>query len=282
MSEAEGEVGLFPQSAGERLRAARVAAGLDLTDVATRTRVPLRHLEAIENSQHGGMPSSTYAIGFARSYARAVGADEKEIASALRVELGRAPSGEAAVTPYEPVDPARVPSRLLALTALGIAILLGLAYWGWRAQWFGGDAPVVGAQDPAAVVAPPAPATPGPVAAPTGKVVLTAIAPVWLRIYDQDRKRLFEKEMAVGETYSVPADATEPMILTGRPDALSVTVGGQPVAPLGVADRAIKDVGISATALAARAPTPSAPTLPQPTPLDPLIPPPAGREAPHL
>ncbi len=279
MSEGEGETGLFPQTAGETLRAARIAAGLDLADVATRTRVPLRHLESIENSQHQGMPSSTYAIGFARSYARAVGADEKEVARALRVELGRAPTGEAAVTPYEPVDPSRVPSRLLAFTALAIAILLGLAYWSWRAQWFGGDAPVVVAEPPEPVASAQATTTPLPPAASTGQVVLTATAPVWLRVYDKDRKRLFEKEMAVGEAYAVPADAADPMILTGRPDALAVTVGGQPVAPLGVADRAIKDVGIGATALAARPST--AATPPQPIPLDPLVPPPAGRDAPH-
>ena len=279
MSEAEGEVGLFPQSAGERLRAARAAAGLDLADIATRTRVPLRHLEALENSRADLLPSSTYAIGFARSYARAVGADEKEIASALRVELGRAPTGEAAVTPYEPADPARVPSRLLAFTALGIAILLGLAYWSWRAQWFGGDAPVAVAvpSEPSAATPVAVPAV--PVVAPVGPVVLTATAPVWLRIYDKDRKRLFEKQMAVGEGYTVPVDANEPMILTGRPDALGVTVGGQPVAPLGVADRAIKDVGVSAAALAARA---TASGSPVPTPLAPLVPPPPGREAPHL
>ena len=58
--------------------------------------------------------------------------------------------------------------------------------------------------------------------------------------------------MAAGEQYSVPADAKGPQILTGRPDALTVTIDGAVVAPLGTGDRTIKDVGISAAALLAR------------------------------
>ena len=81
---------------------------------------------------------------------------------------------------------------------------------------------------------------------------LSATAPVWLRVYDASKTKLFEKEMAVGERYTVPPNANNPMILTGRPESLKVTVGGSEVAPLGTAERSIKDVGISAAALAAR------------------------------
>ena len=44
--------------------------------MAARTRVPLRHLEAIEQGAYEALPSQTYAVGFARAYARAVGLDE--------------------------------------------------------------------------------------------------------------------------------------------------------------------------------------------------------------
>ncbi|MEC7934406.1 MAG: helix-turn-helix domain-containing protein, partial [Pseudomonadota bacterium] len=50
----------------------------------------------------------------------------------------------------------------------------------------------------------------------------------------------------------LPAGARNPTILTGRPQALSVTVGGKLVAPLGEADRTIADVPVSAEALLAR------------------------------
>ena len=58
-----------PQTAGGQLRAAREARGLDLSQVAAETRIPQRHLENIEAGEYGNLPSRTYAIGVARSYA---------------------------------------------------------------------------------------------------------------------------------------------------------------------------------------------------------------------
>jgi cytoskeleton protein RodZ len=268
------EAGLFPQSVGERLRIMRETAGLDLNDVGTRTRIPLRHLEAIERGDYASLPSPTYALGFTRSYARAVGGDEAALIVQLREDLGRSDPMARGELPYEPADPARVPSRLLAWTAAALALILAVGYWTWRSNYWGPDAitPV-----PSEVPAPPpvvasttAPQTPVAATPATGEVVLTATAPVWLRIYDGSKTKLFEKEMAVGERYTVPANANNPMILTGRPDGLKVTVGGREVAPLGTAEKSIKDVGISAAALAARPPALA------PTPLSPLMPAPAG------
>jgi cytoskeletal protein RodZ len=74
---------------GDRLRAARLAAGLALSDIADKTRVPLRHLEAIESNDFSTLPSFTYATGFVRAFARVVGEDEVALIRDLRVELGR-------------------------------------------------------------------------------------------------------------------------------------------------------------------------------------------------
>ena len=253
------DASLFPQTVGERLRAAREAAGLDLNDIATRTRVPTRHLEAIERSDFTALPSITYAIGFARSYARAVGADETVITRDLRVELGRAPVGTPGETaPYEPVDPTRVPSRLLAWTALALLVVFLIGYGAWRSEIFGsaGAPPIAaGPVEPATM---PAAVSPAPAPTVGGQVVLTATQPVWLKIYDKAGTRLIEKEMAAGEAFTVPREADTPMILTGRPDALRVTVDGREVAPLGNGSAAIKDVGISAAALASRPATSAA------------------------
>lgn len=56
-----------PQTVGQRLRAAREAQGLSMADLAQRTRVTQRFLEAIENDRLDLLPSSTYASGFARA-----------------------------------------------------------------------------------------------------------------------------------------------------------------------------------------------------------------------
>jgi len=261
--------GLFPLSVGERLLAARVASGLDLNDIATKTRVPTRHLEAIERSDYASLPSATYALGFARQYGRAVGLNDVELARDLRVELGREPLESPDSAPYVPIDPTRVPSRLLAWTAAGLAVVLLVGYLVWRSVVFGeASAPVAEPVPPAVVAVAPTAPQPTTTPAPTGQVVLTATSPAWLRVYDKNDKVLLEKEMAAGESWPVPGDADTPMIRTGRADAIKVTVGGAEVAPLGPPERTIRDVVLTAAALAARPPAAVTPAAPGVAPLN--------------
>lgn len=243
-------------SVGARLRLAREAAGLSLTEIASRTRVPIRHLEAIEAGDYSALPGSTYTIGFTRSYAKALDLDEAAIIDAMREELvqGGYRSAAARTPDYEPADPARVPSRSLAWGAAAAALLLIAAYFIWRSYALSpapeeGDAkPVAEAPIKDQSSQSKAPAT----IDPAGEVVISARETVWLRIYDADEARLFEGEMQPGQRFVVPANANNPMIVTGRPQVLDVMIGGKPVAALGSGERAIADVGVSAAALLAR------------------------------
>lgn len=244
------------QSVGEQLKAERERLGLSLADLAAKTRVPIRHLESIEKSDFGALPGSTYTLGFARSYARAVDMDPAKASSDLRTELaqGGHEGYQAPLQNYEPADPARVPSRTLAWTAAAIGVLLVAAYFVWRSMTLGGD---VSMPVPAPEKAASAAATPANVATVGGDVVLTATDNVWVKIYDAENKRLYEKEMVKGDSFIVPKDANKPMIVTGRPQVLIVTVDGKEVPALGPADRTVADLEISAQALLARGPTES-------------------------
>lgn len=264
-SETDGQVQQpVAAAASAQMRSAREAAGLSLADVAARTRVPLRHLEALERGDYGALPGVTYCAGFARAFARAVGLDEKALVAKVREEVDRTGDFTEQYQVYEPADPARVPPRILAWVAAIVAILLAGGYGLWRMQL--NTPPVDGAatvEEQPVAPGPRRPAAPQP--APTGPVVLTAVDDVWLRIYDADGKSILQKMLAKGESYTVPADANNPMILTGRPDALAVTVGGRSVPPLGTAERTISDVPISAQALLARGASGEAPAAPAST-----------------
>lgn len=275
------EATLFPARVGEKLRAARLAEGVELPVIAERTRIPQRHLEAIEASNYSGLPSITYAMGFAKAYARQVGLDEVAIARDLRVELADAPSERAAPVPaYELSGPARVPPRGLALlgVVLALLVIVGGAIW-YGTDWFRGgtSAPNVTSIAPAPAPAPPPAAAPPPTPAPVagGQVRLAATDVVWVRVYDAGGKTLFEKTMNAGDIYDVPADANQPMINVGRPDLLTITVNGSAIPPLGTGERAIKNVVLTADALRARVagqavpvatPTAAAPTTAVPAP----------------
>lgn len=244
-----------PSGAGEALRRAREAQGLGLADVATRTRVPLRHLEAIELGDYAGLPSPTYAVGFARSYARAVGGDEVAVAAQVRADIDRLGARQPEYVPYEAADPARVPSRGVTIAALGVAlavlVLAGL-YYG-TTLFRGGDGGSVSQLVAGAVAPPTAPAAaPSPAAPVGGRVSFVANDEVWLRVYDADGRTLRLGTMKPGDRYDVPADAKGPMINVGRPDKLAVTLDGRAVPPLGTGEHAIKDVKVDAASIAAR------------------------------
>lgn len=254
-------------SIGARLRAAREAKGLTLEDIVTRTRIPTRHLASIEEGEWDSLPAVTYTIGFARNYANAVGLDGSAIAAELRAEIGTRLKPEPVASYYEPADPARVPPKLLVATTAVIILLLIGGYFFWRSTLE--DGPAAADVEIAEPAAPPpaAPAAQAPAPAPTtGPVVLTATAEVWLRIYEAGGAKLFEGTMAPGQRYELPATATAPMILTGRPDSVQVTVGSTAIPALGPAQRTIADVSLLPRDLLARLQQPGAPAAGTPPP----------------
>ena len=255
---------------GATLRAAREALRLDLSQVAAETRIPLRHLEAIEDENFEGLPSRAYAIGFSRTFAKAVGLDPAVITNAVRAELAdgsmrrSVPSGD-----MEPGDPARLPSAGLAWAAAAAVLVLAIGAFAFFNTYFAAGTQPGSLLSPepaasgAAVAAKPAPS---PTPAASGPVVLTALEDgVWVRLYEEGGERLLERTLKQGEAVTVPAAASDPRINTGRPDALSVTVGGQAVAKISDRAETISGVPVSAAALLARVAAPADQTaaLPQ-------------------
>jgi cytoskeleton protein RodZ len=262
---------LFPPAhVGERLASARVARSLTLNDIASRTRIPMRHLEAMEAGKFETLPGRTYAIGFGKAYARAVELPEEEIAQQIREALGGAshvPTRE--VTQFDLDEPSKVPSAKLALLAAVTGAVILLAGFGiWRSYLFpaANVEELAQAADAASAsdAAPPKRKAGGtapsvPAVDPKAEVVFTATEDnIWIKFYDGEGKQLMQKQMALGEQYTVPAEAVNPQVWTGRPDAFEITVGGRTVAPLGTSEVAVKDVPVTAAALMARPAVPAA------------------------
>jgi cytoskeletal protein RodZ len=279
------------QRTGAILANARVAAGIELVDLAAKTRVPLRHLKAIDADDHSNLPALPYAIGFVKAYAKAVGLDPETVAGQFRAETSKT-AHVPSVPSLEPLDERRVPSRGLVLASVGIivAVIAGLSAWG--AGWFdpvppatpasiaaGPEAPAavaeapagdigVAAPVPAAGVAPvtgtagAAPATGASSAAPVaagGAVVLTATEDVWIKVYDRATRTSAKIGiLKAGESFAVPNDPPGLLLWTGKAGALAVTVGGRPVAALGGPVETVRDVSLAAADLLARSAPPAA------------------------
>ncbi|MGB7419981.1 MAG: helix-turn-helix domain-containing protein [Erythrobacter sp.] len=250
-----------PQSVSERLRAAREAKGVELSHIAAETRIPIRHLESIEAGRFEDLPSRTYAIGFAKNYARAVGLDREETADAVRAQLAEGETRRSAVAGgMEPGDPAKLPSSGLVWFGGIAAVILAVGAFMFYSTYFAagtGPAPLVAEGEPedserVAVAAAPdvEPATPPR----EGPVVFTAVGEgAWVRFYEDGGDKLFEGVLEGGDTFEIPADADDPRLNTGRPHMLDITIGGQSVPRLADEMVTLPDAAVSADALLARA-----------------------------
>lgn len=257
----------LPATAGAMLRAAREGRRLSLDHVAAETRIPIRHLETIEEGDFDALPSRTYAIGFARNYARAVDLDEATIAELVREEMGNGgPRYSSVGQGMEPGDPAKLPSKGLAWFAGIAALLLALGVASFASSYFGsgtgpGSLLSVGEaseETPAQAEAGEGAQTPASAltAAPSveDEVIFTATGEgAWVRFYEEEGERLFEGVMQDGDTFAVPVDAEDPWINTGRPNLFTITIGGQNVPPLSEEMVALQ-APVSAAALLDREP----------------------------
>lgn len=233
-------------SAGQRLKAAREEKGLSLEDIASETRIPLRHLESVENGDWDRLPAPTYTIGFAKSYASAIGLDRADIGEQLRQEMGGTRTDSSTVEHFEPADPARSMPKWVVISAIAAILVVVLAF-SWIRNRSVSEQPVQTAQEQAAPQAAPAvaPATPEPAreAAAQGPVVLTATAPAWIRVTDGGTT-LFEGVLQPGNTYQVPQTATAPMLRAGAPEALRINVGSSVAPPVGPAGEVASNVSL--------------------------------------
>ena len=276
----EDKVATNSSTVGARLKAARTKQKMSLEDIAAQTRIPLRHLESVEQSAWDRLPAPTYTIGFAKAYAGAVGMDRAEVSEQLREELGGHSYKVTSTDSFEPVDPARTMPKWLVLGAIaGVLLLVLLLSW-LNERSLEADEPA--AVNTAAPIA-AAPTTPTPARpAAQGPVVLNATEQVWLRVYDKAGTEYFSGMLNPGQTFAVPSSAAAPLLKTAKPEALRINVGSAIAPTVGPAGKMISDVSLLPADLlrsgAAPAPAAAAPAPAQPTAAS-RAPPPRPRTA---
>jgi len=113
--------------AGGDLRAARERLGWSIEDVSAALRIRLPHLEALEDGRIDLLPGNAYAVGFLRTYARALGLDPDEIARRFKAEASEVNRRTELVFPA-PMPQRGVPAGAVVL--LGVVLVIG-AYAGW-------------------------------------------------------------------------------------------------------------------------------------------------------
>jgi cytoskeletal protein RodZ len=251
-----------PATVGSQLRSAREARGLTLEDIAAQTRIPRRHLESLEVSDWQRLPAPTYTMGFAKSYASAVGLDRTEVAESLRDEMGGVrPVHTTASEVFEPADPARTMPKWLVFGAIAAVLVLVLVMSWLNDRSVRGDDEGPAENAPAAT----APQAAGPAAAPAmpaaqGPVVITANDQVWLQVKD-GATILKAGVLEAGQSFEVPASAQAPVLTTGKPEAIRISVGTADAPTLGPPATTVRNVSLRGPDLM-RGPAAAAPATP--------------------
>jgi cytoskeletal protein RodZ len=262
---------------GQRLREAREAKGLTVEDIAAQTRIPTRHLSSLETSDWDKLPAATYSVGFAKNYAGAVGLDRSEIGEQLRAEMGTTRPTYANPEVYEAADPARTMPKGLVLGALALLAIFVLAFTWLNNRSLEPDETTVATENVAAPVenvAAPAP----PPAVASGPVLLTATDAVWIEVKD-GTAILKQGQLAAGESYSVPPNAVSPVLTTGKPEALRISVGPQLAPPVGQPGSTVSRVSLKGADLLRPAAAAETPAANAPAQVQPVAAAPAARRA---
>ncbi len=118
-------------SLGEKLRQAREARGVTISEIAEQTRISSHYLEAIESDDYRTLPGGIFNKGFVKSYAKYVGVDEQEAlqdyAKLVSEQAVNQPEPEIRHRPEVLTDNNR---GSMLPTLIFAAVILGLMTWG--------------------------------------------------------------------------------------------------------------------------------------------------------
>lgn len=154
---------------GAYLRAVREQRGMTLADLAASTRIRRVYLQAIEERNRSALPSRPFAIGYVRSYAKALGIDGDGAVQRFKTDWPE--TDEPLRNPVGVQGEARARSPAITV-AVGV-LLAGVAVWNIVQRTLVND-------EPAAPVLAALSDTPAPAATPGGgmRVAAPTAAPV--------------------------------------------------------------------------------------------------------
>jgi len=114
---------------GQRLREAREAAQLSLSEVASRLRLAPRVLDRLENDDYEQLHGPTFVRGYLSSYARLLDLPERPILEAYEHHGFRAPPLVSELGRKPEVHVSDFPVRMVTYVIVGLLVLLVVLWW---------------------------------------------------------------------------------------------------------------------------------------------------------
>lgn len=240
-------------SFGAWLRRQREMREIDLREIAERTKISLRYLQAMEQDRFELLPAPVFARGFLREYAKYVGLSPDEVVNFYLSALGGDEEDE---EPEEP--PVRRRAGAASPWSYGVFVVMGLIllaavvaliafYWAdsrnqesERTSPLPVATPALSSVSEAAVAPAPPPLPPAEPRAPL-RVTLDFTQECWVEIVVDGRRQISERH-APGESLQIDAERSVLLTTLGNAPGVEVQVNGEPF-PL-PPGRVIRDVRI--------------------------------------
>jgi len=223
-------------SFGAWLRRQREMREIDLREIADRTKISLRYLEAMEHDRFDILPAPIFARGFLREYARYVGLNPDDVVNHYLATLQDA-DGSAEEEGIPLTNASRGPASRRILVILIVVLLLAgavYAYFYQRSRRSHEEAvpPPIAAPVSESRPVPPEPSPP-PVAeaAPGAPLVVTLdfTQKCWVEL-QVDGERRESKLFVAGESLQLEAQQRVVLGTLGNADGVQIQVNGEPYA----------------------------------------------------
>jgi cytoskeletal protein RodZ len=186
---------------GQKLKVARESKGLTLRQIYEKTKIPIGHLQSIDNGMSDDLPEPVYVAGFIKRYADCVGLNGQTLSDEYRRDAEKMADGssrkgtsQAVYTAPIYVDKVKIDNgpptfKTIYFNALWVVVIVGLISYLSMTQFNnngGNDPTLAGLKDSASKVdtqTPQAPANTAQTAKPdTANVALSATQHVWVEV----------------------------------------------------------------------------------------------------
>lgn len=242
----EAEGGSF----GSWLRRQREMREIHLHEIAERTKISLRYLQAMEQDRFELLPAPVFARGFLREYAKYVGLSPDEVVNYYLSAIGAAADGDEGAAEAPAIrrrGSAASPWSYGVFLVLGgillVAVVAYLAFYAESRRRESRPPPPIAAP-PAVAVTPEAAPPPRAPAVPAAPLVVTLdfTQECWVELVVDDRRRMSELH-APGESLQIEAERSVLLANVGNALGVEVQVNGAPY-PLPIDGRVVRDVRI--------------------------------------
>jgi cytoskeletal protein RodZ len=234
-------------SFGEKLRRERDLRGISLREIAERTKISVRFLQALEEDRIDVLPGGLFPRAFVKQYALFLGLDvEKTVADFVAAHGDAPPELKMAALPARRM-PLSLGQIFLAVVAL-LAVVLTFRRGGEAQRARPEPSPTAIAAAPAVLPTDrvyPSPATaPASTTSSDGLVLtMTAQQDCWVEVR-ADGETVVNRVLAEGESQTFEAQG-EIVLSVGNAGGLSLRVNDRPARPLGRSGEVRKNIVIT-------------------------------------